>query len=110
MQNNASGILVSEDQHNEDARQEFSRLLASVYRGEVEGRIVTSGAMTEQQRDDKMDQPSLAKGAMSGAKVGFFLGLIPLMASIIVAAGAGMLVTKATQVRIDRPHIRFDRQ
>jgi predicted lipid-binding transport protein (Tim44 family) len=72
--------------------------------------------MSEQAEQAALEQPArqhpVMKGAMIGALAGFAMGLVPLLASTLIAAGAGALIAKATEFRVEgsAPRIRFDRR
>ena len=53
---------------------------------------------------------AVRKGATWGALVGLFMGVTALVASVVVAAGVGALLGKASQLRLDKgsaPRIHF---
>jgi hypothetical protein len=110
MQETISGVLVADGQTDEKAQRDFAGILDSIRRGEMKGVVLqeSGGSNPSGHR-----APSVARGAMYGALVGFVLGIIPMLASVFTAAGAGMLIVKASQVRIEggsAPRLRFGKK
>jgi uncharacterized membrane protein len=108
MQESPAGVLVSREQPNESAKKDFERLVSQISMGEVKGIVVEPNPLSEDIVEEAAN--AMRKGAARGAVVGFLLGMVPLVTSTIVGAGAGALVAKASQIRIEKgsaPRIRF---
>jgi hypothetical protein len=98
-----SGVLVSRQQGNQEAQQEFEKLINEITRGDVKGVILP-------QQGSQGANPSMLRGAMWGAVAGLVLGVVPMLASVLMSAGAGMLIVKASQIRLEggtAPRIRL---
>jgi hypothetical protein len=107
------GVLVSSDQHNESAQEDFSRLVSMVFSGEVEGQVIEDkqsfGSLVPREAGDR---EVFRQGAARGALAGFVLGLVPLAGSTLLGAAAGALLAGASRLRFEKgspPHLRFAR-
>jgi hypothetical protein len=108
MQESPAGVLVSGQQSNEDAQQNFERLVSLVASGEVKGVVFEN--TPEQGAPSRTPSHRVRRGAVLGASIGFLLGLVPLLASTLMAAGIGAMLARASEMRIEggsAPRIRF---
>ena len=108
MQESPAGVLVSGQQSNEDAQQNFERLVSLVASGEVKGVVFEN--TPEEGVPSTTPSHRVRRGAMLGASIGFLLGLVPLLASTLMAAGIGAMLARASEMRIEggsAPRIRF---
>jgi hypothetical protein len=108
MQETPVGVLVSGQQSNEDAQQDFERLVSLVAKGDVEGVVFEN--TPEDGAPSTTPSHRVRRGAMWGASIGFLLGLVPLLASTLMAAGIGAMLARASEMRIEggsAPRIRF---
>jgi hypothetical protein len=99
-----SGVLVSRQQGNQEAQQEFEKLINEITRGDVKGVILPNDG-------SQAAGPSMARGAMWGALAGLVIGIVPMLASVLMSAGAGILFVKASQIRVEggaAPRIRLE--
>ena len=106
------GVLIAGDQDEETARREFEKLVSQVSSGEVKGMVlVDQGSPEDVTANPATRGPHLVRrGALWGACVGFLLGLVPLLASTLIAAAAGGLIAKASELRLEKgtaPRLRF---
>ena len=63
--------------------------------------------------DETIYRAQVRRGAIWGALVGFVFGLVPLIASTLIGAIAGAVITRASRLRIDKvsaPRIHFARR
>ena len=108
MQETPVGVLVSGQQSNEDAQQDFERLVSLVANGHVKGVVFEN--TPEDGAPSTAPSHRVRRGAMWGASIGFLLGLVPLLASTLMAAGIGAMLARASEMRIEggsAPRIRF---
>ena len=97
MQNSSSSVRVARDPRPEDTYQTSYEELDS----EIED--ATSP-------DDALYRRRTQRGALYGAGLGFMFGMIPLVMSTMMGAIAGLLIAKASRIRVDRvnpPSIHF---
>jgi hypothetical protein len=109
MQESPAGVLVAAQQSNESAQHDFERLLSLVASGEVKG-VVFDNTAEDGGASPTTPSKRVRRGAVWGASIGFLLGLVPLLASTLMAAGIGALLARASEVRIEggtAPRIRF---
>ena len=108
MQESPVGVLVAGQQSNENARHDFERLVSLVASGEVKGVVFDNAP--EGGAPSTTPSHRVRRGAMWGASIGFLLGLVPLLASTLMAAGIGALLARASEMRLEggsAPRIRF---
>jgi hypothetical protein len=114
MQNSAPlGVLIVGKQSNETAQHDFEKLMSSVSHGEMKGVIFDEQVALDGQHASVVHRHVVRKGALWGAGLGLILGLAPLLTSILIAAGAGALIGKASELRIEGaspPRLRFARR
>jgi hypothetical protein len=110
------GVLIAEDQSESRAKRDFERLVAQVSRGEVKGMVLLDqdpGENPESKRGTNVmlaSEHRMRRGAAYGAGVGFLVGLVPLLASTVIAAAIGGLLAKASELRVERgtaPRLHF---
>jgi hypothetical protein len=104
-----AGVLVTSEQSEESGKRELAHLLSLVSEGQVKGVVIERPAEPELSAGSGQ-RNHIRKGALWGAGFGFMLGLIPLLVSTIMAAGAGALIAKASELRIQGgspPRLRF---
>jgi hypothetical protein len=107
------GVLISGQQDKETARQDFERLVSKVSNGEVQGVVLTDQPSAGETQAMTPSAHNVRRGAVMGACAGFLIGLIPLLASTILAAAAGGIIAKATELRFEKgspPRLRFPRR
>ena len=104
-------VLVAGDQGEESAKKDFEKLVSQVANGEVKGMVfVDNGSSTEKLTTGTGNSHMVRRGALWGAGAGFLIGLVPLVASTIMAAALGGMLAKASELRIERgtaPRLRF---
>jgi hypothetical protein len=108
MQESPVGVLVAGQQSNETAQHDFEKLVSMVAKGEVKGVVFENPP--EDGAPSTTPSHRVRKGAIWGASIGFLLGLVPLLASTLMAAGIGALLARASEMRIEggaAPRIRF---
>jgi uncharacterized membrane protein len=101
MQDSSSRVRLGRPERSEDALRGLENHAATV------DEEVT---VTE---DETIYRAQVRRGAMWGAMVGFVFGLVPLLASTIIGAIAGAVITRASRMRIDKvsaPRIHFARR
>jgi hypothetical protein len=105
MQESSSGVGVLDDE--------------SVYRGEMRqtgfvGAERRRDAISPDEAREREQAGSLTKrAAIWGAGAGFLFGLVPLIASTLIGASAGVLIAKASRLRVERvtpPSVRLGRR
>ena len=97
MQNSSSSVRVARDPRPEDA-----------YRNPYE----EQGSEIEDTKSSGESQyrRRAQRGVLYGAGLGFMLGMVPLIMSTLMGAIAGLLIAKASRIRVDRvnpPSIHF---
>jgi len=97
MQNSSSSVRVARDPRQEDA-----------YRTPYEemDREIESTASP----DDMVYRRRAQRGVLYGAGLGFMFGMVPLIMSTMMGAIAGLVIAKASRIRVDRvnpPSIHF---
>jgi hypothetical protein len=106
MQQRSADVYVAGNESGSDA-YELEHPTAPGSRGQL--RSVAVGEGPEIGEQAKTSHP-IRKGAVWGALAGLLLGTTALLASVVVGAGVGALVGKASQLRIEKgsaPRIRF---
>jgi hypothetical protein len=107
-----TGVLIAGDQTDEAAKKDFEKLVSQVSAGEVKGMVL----LDENPASDDIAPAALKtthrvrRGAAYGAGVGFLVGLVPLLASTIIAAAVGGLIAKGSELRVERgsaPRLHF---
>lgn len=99
MQDSSSRVRLGRPERSEDA-------LRSLETETVEEEVTVT-------EDEVIYRAQVRRGALMGGLVGFAFGLVPLLASTIVGAIAGALITRASRLRIDKvsaPRIHFARR
>jgi hypothetical protein len=97
MQNSSSSVRVARDPRPEDA-----------YRNPYEGQ--ESEVEGTKSPDELLYRRRARRGALYGAGLGFMVGMIPLIMSTMMGAVAGLMIAKASRIRVDRvnpPSIHF---
>jgi hypothetical protein len=110
MQDSPLGVLVVGQQRDTNAQHDFEKLVSMVSHGEVKGVVLDEQIAVNGDRTSIVRPHAVRTAAMRGAAVGFFLGLFPLIATVLITAGAGAVVAKASQLRLEGgsvqvPHI-----
>ena len=97
MQNSSSSVRVARDPRPEDAY----RTAYEEQDSEIEG---------AKSVDESLYRRRAQRGALYGAGLGFMFGMVPLIMSTMMGAIAGLLIAKASRIRVDRvnpPSIHF---
>jgi uncharacterized membrane protein len=102
MQDSSSRVRLGRSDHQDDAFRSIENHDGAVGDNEDE--------VTEV---DTIYRAQVRRGALWGGLAGFAFGLMPLLASTILGAIAGAMITRASRLRIDRvsaPRIHFARR
>ena len=103
MQQNPSSVYVAGDQSGSGESPD------AVSRGNVRG-LALAGEAEVDHASPRSAHYAVRKGATWGALAGLLVGATSLVASILVGAGVGALLGKASQLRVDKgsaPRIHF---
>ena len=111
MQNSSPlGVLIVGQQNSAMAQHDFDQLVSSVSHGDIKGVVFEDQISLDGRHASLVHPHTVRKGAVWGAGVGLVLGLAPMITSILVAAGAGALVAKASEIRLEggsAPRLHF---
>jgi hypothetical protein len=97
MQNSSSSVRVTREPRPEDT-----------YRNPYDNQ--DSQVEDTKSPDESLYRRRAQRGALYGAGLGFMLGMVPLIMSTMMGAIAGLVIAKASRIRVDRvnpPSIHF---
>ena len=109
MQQNASSVPVASEQNGSLDQSSSGSSSDAASRGRVRGLDIAGEAGVDPESITSAHH-AVRTGATWGALAGFLVGVTSLMASILVGAGVGALLGKASQLRLDKgspPRIHF---
>jgi len=110
MQKSPSSVLVAGEQSDSSAQHEFEKLAEAVSKGELRGVVLSDEASATDESPPTTPRNVVRRGAVWGARAGFLLGTISLLAFVIIGAVADAVIAKASKLRIEKgsaPRIRF---